>query len=128
MYLDRDTILDQFTCQQSGHCCKCPGVVYVTLSDIKGMANKLNLSEIDFRQQYVIKQNGWDVISTTTHRPNCFLDEQNRCSVYEHRPKACRTYPNWDVIWSSEEALKKECALCPGLNKAVELTKKTFKP
>lgn len=124
--LDKDTVLSHFKCQQSGHCCKCPGVVYVTASDIKGMSDKLKMSEFDFRIQYVIKQNGWDVISTDTHRPTCFLDDKNRCQVYEHRPKACRTYPDWDVIWSSEEALVKECSLCPGLNKAVELTKTTF--
>ena len=125
--MDKETILEHFTCQTSGNCCKCPGVVYVTSTDIQGMATCLSLSEFDFRQRYVIKQNGWDVISTTTHRPNCFLDEQNRCQVYEHRPKACRTYPNWDIIWESEASLKKECELCPGLNSAVNLAKKTFK-
>jgi len=94
--------IEHFNCQQSGNCCKCPGVVYVTQADIQGMASKLQLTEFDFRQKYVIKQNGWDVISTTTHRPKCFLNDSNQCDVYEFRPKACRTYPNWDVIWISE--------------------------
>lgn len=125
--MNKDTILQRFKCQQSGNCCKCPGVVYVTPADIQGMAKTLKMSEIEFRHEFVIKQNGWDVISTTTHRPNCFLDENNRCQVYEHRPTACRTYPDWDVIWESEATLEKECQLCPGLKAAVKISKTTFK-
>ncbi len=111
-------ILSRFKCQKSGNCCKCPGVVYVTQPEISAMATILDQSSIEFRQDYVVKKNGWDVISDTQHRPNCFLASDNACSVYKARPMACQTYPDWPDIWISQETIEKECGICPGLKKA----------
>ena len=123
----RRSVLSNFKCQQSGNCCKCPGVVYVEPTDIENMAKISGDSVSEFRKEYVVKHKGWDVIATRTHRTNCFLDDKNRCQVYEARPKACRTYPDWDMLWENEDDLKAECKLCPALKKAVEDTNKTFK-
>ncbi len=65
--------------------------------------------------EYVVKDWGWLMISTERHRPGCFLDEENKCQIYDARPYACKTYPDWPEIWGSIESLSKETKICPGL-------------
>jgi uncharacterized protein len=119
MHLRKAEILSRFQCQKSGNCCKAGGYVYLTAIELEKMAALLNVSVADFRERYVVTQNGWDLIATPTHRPRCFLDAEDRCMVYPARPAACRSYPDWPELWRSEEALLSECETCPGLRKAV---------
>ena len=116
----RKDIVENFRCQGSGNCCRYPGYVYVNRANIELMAKQLKILNIDFRRDYVVRQEGWDAISTPTFRRDCFLDGESRCKVYEQRPKKCRTYPDWDEIWSSDERLREEVKHCPGLAKAFE--------
>jgi Fe-S-cluster containining protein len=115
----REEILKLFKCQQSGNCCRYPGFVYVTPENIKRMSAILNLSEEEFFKEYVQIQNGWPIIASKTFHQNCFLDCNNKCKVYEGRPDPCKSYPNWDQIWQSDESLIHESLLCPGLDKAI---------
>jgi uncharacterized protein len=116
----KSKMLSAFKCQQSGNCCRCPGIVYVTQSEVESMAAIKNLSVIKFKEIYVKRQNGWEVVASTTFRKDCFLNKKNQCDVYGARPKQCRTYPNWPEIWESKEAIIKETKLCPGFKKAFE--------
>ena len=116
----KESILKRFRCQKSGHCCKCPGYVYVEDETIVKMAQLKRKSVDRFRHQYVRKKEGWQVVAGPNFNTHCFLDHQNRCSVYSARPKACRTYPNWPEIWQSEDSLLRETLICPGLKKAVQ--------
>ncbi len=116
----RKEILNNFKCQKSGNCCKCPGTVYVNKEDKLNISKDLNISLTEFNQKYIYQDNGWDCISTSRFRPRCFLNESNNCSVYQSRPKSCKTYPNWESIWESEDSLNNEIAQCPGLKLAVK--------
>ncbi|MEK9726705.1 MAG: YkgJ family cysteine cluster protein, partial [Candidatus Margulisiibacteriota bacterium] len=69
---------------------------------------------------FVKKINGWDVIASPNFRPKCFLNTTNHCEVYHNRPNACRTYPDWDNIWDSDEHIVKETQSCKGLKLAVQ--------
>jgi Fe-S-cluster containining protein len=120
MHLRKTEILGHFRCQKSGNCCKAGGYVYVDAAELTQMATLMGLSPTDFRERYVVRQNGWDLIATPTHRPRCFLDDQDRCTVYSARPAACRSYPDWPELWASEAQLLAECQTCPGLRQAVE--------
>jgi uncharacterized protein len=116
----REKVLSLFKCQQSGHCCKCPGTVYVTAQDVEGMANILDENIIDFREKYVRKRNGWETVATPDFRQNCFLNKKNQCQVYDSRPNHCRTYPNWDELWVSKATIEAEAEMCPGLKLALK--------
>lgn len=111
-------ILARFQCQNSGNCCRVEGWVYARDSEINAMAKHLGIDVATFRKQYVQHLDGWSTIAHPSFRPNCFLDCDNKCSVYPARPKACRTYPNWPEIWTSKATLLKEIEQCPGLKKA----------
>ena len=116
----RKSVLAAFKCQQSGNCCRCPGVVYASFATQQKMAKELNMSLPEFKQHYISKKNGWEVVSSKNFRPNCFLTKHNQCKVYHSRPTPCKTYPNWDSIWESPNSLQAEAKLCPGLKKAIE--------
>ena len=113
-------ILAHFVCQNSGNCCRYEeGVVYVNAPEAAQMAGVMKLDVPTFMSRYVRRRNGWMMVSDRTHRPDCFLDECSRCQVYEARPAACRTYPDWPTIWESDEAVRWEAASCPGLAAAI---------
>ena len=116
---NRTQILEAFQCQGTGNCCIAPGYVYVNHNDIDNMASILNVSKKTFMDYFVITKNGYYLIASPTYRTYCFLSENNQCQVYQARPLACQTYPNWDVIWATDETLLKEAASCKGLSEAI---------
>ena len=120
---NKEAILKLFACQQSGNCCKASGYVYVTNDNINHMAKTLNISVDLFLKQFVINIDGWKVIASPTFRTNCFLSSDQTCTVYDDRPTACKTYPNWPTIWESDETVIQESNQCPGLKKAIALFK-----
>tara|TARA_A100001015_G_C14731445_1_gene610045 strand:- start:5 stop:397 length:393 start_codon:yes stop_codon:yes gene_type:complete len=115
----RHHILSHFKCQSTGVCCKTSGYVYVTAFDIKKMATFLNITVETFQAFFVIKRNGWSVIASPDFRSNCFLNENQSCHIYHLRPKACRTYPDWDFIWKNDVTLLNEASKCKGLKNAI---------
>jgi uncharacterized protein len=115
----RSEILNAFVCQETGHCCRIPGYVYVTKKNIRDMARTLKISPLQFREYFITRINGWDLISTPNFRQTCFLNEHNHCGVYAHRPLACRTYPDWNDLWQDDATLLKEAESCKGLAKAI---------
>ncbi len=113
-------LLEKFECQKSGNCCRREGMVYVTIPDMQKMATFLGLQLNAFIQQFCKRENGWYVVASPTHRPNCFLKDDNTCSVYALRPKSCKDYPNWPELWENRESILAELSMCPGLKKAFD--------
>jgi Fe-S-cluster containining protein len=61
------------------------------------------------RQDFVVKVNG--VYRLRNVNGKCFfLDESNRCKIYEHRPIGCRIYP---VVFDVERCKAVVDDLCP---------------
>jgi Fe-S-cluster containining protein len=116
----KSQILAAFECQKSGNCCRRDGYVYATLPEMQKMADFLEVDLGSFMDRFVKRDSGWWVISSVTHRPNCFLTPENTCRIYPVRPPACKTYPHWPDLWVSKESILAEIAMCPGLKKAVD--------
>ena len=90
------------------NCAKCPGycctypLIPVSDYDIKRLAKRFGISpavararftkpEMDGKVEIRVMRHRKDEIFQTACR---FLDpEKRRCTVYEHRPHACRAYP-----------------------------------
>jgi Fe-S-cluster containining protein len=105
-----------FTCTGCGDCCTgAPGYVWVNQAEIEALARRLGMAVAAFEKQYV-RQVG--VRRTLKERKNydcVFLDGQTRrCTVYEDRPRQCRTWPFWDSNLKSPEAWQQACEACPG--------------
>lgn len=80
-------------CLKCANCCKTTGPLF-TASDIKRISSKLKLTEKDFIKKYLRKDEDNDMVLQQV--PCTFLGEDNLCSIYEFRPKACRQYPHTD--------------------------------
>ena len=74
------------------------------------------MDEEDFRKAYLEKR-GYkyslkERVVGMSHDCIFFDREKGGCSVYEARPKQCRTFPFWDYFKHRVDELKREC---PGI-------------
>jgi Fe-S-cluster containining protein len=94
----------RFSCTQCGNCCSGPpGTVWVTAEEGQRIARRLGVDQGTFYERYarpVGKR--WSL----RERPfgdglDCILLDRDRvpgravCSVYEDRPRQCRSWPFW---------------------------------
>jgi Fe-S-cluster containining protein len=106
----------RFKCTQCGDCCTgAPGYVWVNKEEIQALAKRFEMSAEDFENKYVRRVG---VRLSLYEYPNgdcVFFDGKARkCTVYEDRPRQCRTWPFWQSNVSSPEAWKSTCEACPG--------------
>lgn len=81
----------EIDCLHCANCCRTVGPRFES-DDIDRLAKKLRLKPAQFIDQYLrIDEEGDWVLKTV---PCPFLGDDNYCSVYEDRPRACRTYPH----------------------------------
>jgi uncharacterized protein len=82
---------DHIDCLTCANCCKSAPPIFLP-QDIKRLALHLSVSKKEFIKRYLIL----DVDNSYTGKtvPCPFLLADNKCSVYEHRPEACRAYPH----------------------------------
>ena len=109
----------RFECTQCGDCCTgAPGFVWVNQEEIDALAAKIGLTVDEFEKKYVRKIG---IRRSLVEFPNgdcVFFDTEKRnCSVYEARPRQCRTWPWWNSNLQSEKAWKETCEICPGSGK-----------
>lgn len=110
-----------FKCTGCGRCCGgSPGAVWLQQEDIERISSELNISKEAFLKEYTHRINGR---LSLKEKPNydCILLENKRCSVYQVRPKQCRTYPFWDGILESKETWEAEKHYCEGIHDAAPL-------
>ncbi|KXK39665.1 MAG: YkgJ family cysteine cluster protein [Saprospiraceae bacterium] len=86
---------EQIDCLQCAHCCKTIPPL-VTSSDIKRIASFLKTTPKQFTRKYVITD--IDGEQTFSNVPCVFLGADNKCTIYEVRPEACRRYPHTDEV------------------------------
>ena len=106
----------RFKCTQCGDCCTgAPGFVWVNAEEIAALAKRLELSEDDFEKKYV-RRIGMRRSLVEFPGGDCiFFDSVGRgCTVYEDRPRQCRTWPFWNSNLRTPQAWKDVCDVCPG--------------
>ncbi|HUY34468.1 MAG TPA: YkgJ family cysteine cluster protein [Pirellulales bacterium] len=106
----------RFQCTQCGDCCTgAPGYVWVNQEEIDALARKLGVDVADFERKYV-RQVGVRRSLIEFDNGDCvFFDGQARkCTVYDARPRQCRTWPFWRSNVNSPEAWEQTCQVCPG--------------
>jgi Fe-S-cluster containining protein len=105
-----------FKCTQCGNCCTgAPGYVWVNKEEIAALARRFNVPVEDFEQDYV-RQVGIRKSLIEYDNGDCvFFDtEARRCTVYEDRPRQCRTWPFWESNVRTPETWQETCEVCPG--------------
>ena len=106
-----------FECTGCGKCCTgFPGYVWVGEEEIEKLSDHLNLSVDDFSLRYLRVVDGKFSLKEEAGTFDCVFLQGNRCSVYEVRPKQCRTFPFWPQNLDSPETWQKTASRCEGIN------------
>lgn len=106
----------RFACTRCGRCCRGPGNVWVDDREIQTLAARVGEREDDFRRNHARRagKRGW-VLRQKRNQDCIFWLEQGGCSVYEDRPRQCRTYPFWQANLTTPSDWEYEGRACPGI-------------
>jgi Fe-S-cluster containining protein len=102
------------TCK--GYCCRWGGYVWITEDEMVAMADILKMDLEVFAREYVKAAYGrlsiQERLRDGEYQCAVFDPFNNRCRVYDARPKQCRTFPYWDQFKENYQVLLE---LCPGV-------------
>ena len=110
-------------CLKCANCCTTTGPLF-TDKDISRIAKHLRIKPSVFTKKYLRIDEDRDYVLQTV--PCIFLGEENYCSIYDVRPKACREFPHTDRIKQSQllKLTEKNVEVCPAVYNIVEKLKK----
>jgi Fe-S-cluster containining protein len=120
-----EEVFSEFDCLTCANCCKTTSPIFYQ-NDIERVAKRLRMKPGDFVQKYLRVDEDNDYVLKSSPCP--FLDNENYCSVYEDRPKACREYPHTDrkkMVQITDLTLK-NTMVCPAVFEMVERLKKVM--
>ena len=110
-----------FSCTGCGNCCTgSAGFTWVSEDEIDALAARLGMDRESFSARYtrVVWRGGEQRVSLSEKRGgDCvFWQKGEGCTVYEQRPRQCRTWPFWRRIVDSPEDWAEAGRECPGIN------------
>ena len=109
-------------CLNCANCCKTTGPLFLP-SDIKRISKRLKMKPIEFEANYLRVDEDNDRVLQQV--PCTFLGADNRCLIYEDRPKACREFPhtNRPKFHQITAITAKNISVCPAVYTMVERLK-----
>lgn len=113
-------------CLDCANCCKTTGPLF-TPKDIERISKFFRMKQQDFIDTYLRLDEENDYVLQSV--PCTFLGEDNYCSIYNVRPKACREFPHTDrkKFQQISHLTMKNVAICPAAYNIVEEMKKRIK-
>ncbi|MBS5905851.1 MAG: YkgJ family cysteine cluster protein [Dysgonomonas mossii] len=88
-----DEVSEKIDCLTCANCCRSLGPAIYD-KDIERMAKALRIKPSEVVSSYLRIDEDGDYVFKSMPCP--FLMNDNYCSIYESRPKACREYPHTD--------------------------------
>ena len=106
-------------CLECANCCSTTGPLFTNI-DIGRIAKHLRIKPSEFTEKYLRIDEDKDYVLQQV--PCAFLGEDNRCSIYDVRPKACREFPHTDRIKQYQilDLTQKNVTVCPAVYEIVE--------
>ena len=113
----------EINCLGCANCCKTTGPLYVE-KDIERISKHLRMKPADFEAKFLRVDEDQDKV--LQNLPCFFLNDDNTCSIYDVRPKACREYPHTDrkKIYQINNLTIQNTLICPATYVFVEKLKK----
>ena len=120
------TEFEKTNCLDCANCCRTTGPLF-TNTDIVRIAKSLRQKPQQFINTYLRIDEDNDYVLKQV--PCAFLGEDNYCSIYDVRPKACREFPHTDrkKFQQITNLTLKNVAICPAAYNIVEEMKKSIK-
>ena len=105
-------------CLQCANCCKTTSPIFRDV-DVKRISKVLRMKEQQFVDQFLVRDSDGDLVLQSS--PCYFLGDDNKCSIYENRPLACREYPHTDRknMYQILELTQRNTLICPAVVKVV---------
>lgn len=115
-----EKVFKEIDCLECANCCKTTSPIFLT-SDIERIAKTLKMKTNAFIDNYLKIDEDHDYVLQTAPCP--FLGEENKCIIYEKRPKACREYPhtNRKKMYQIINITSNNTLICPAVSRIVEL-------
>ena len=111
-------------CLECANCCKTSSPIF-TDKDVSRIAKYFRMKEVNFISQYL--QRDEDDFMVLQQAPCTFLDDNdNACTIYNVRPKACAEYPhtNRKKFIQLTNLTLKNTEICPAVFNIIEELKK----
>ncbi|MBI2809856.1 MAG: YkgJ family cysteine cluster protein [Candidatus Melainabacteria bacterium] len=107
----------KFKCTGCGKCCTgFPGTVWVSDEEIEALAKTLNISPEEFARKYTRRIGNRLSLKEHARTYSCVFLDGKKCTVYDARPKQCRTFPWWSENLDSPEEWKETASNCEGID------------
>jgi len=115
----------EIDCLSCANCCKTTGPLY-TEKDIDRISKHLRMKPADFESKFLRVDEDQDKV--LQNLPCFFLNDDNTCSIYDVRPKACREYPHTDrkKIYQINNLTIQNTLICPATYVFVEKLRKVL--
>jgi uncharacterized protein len=113
-------VFKKIDCLDCANCCKTTSPIFYP-KDIERAAKYLKIKAAAFENDFLRVDEEKDFVLQGS--PCVFLDlDDNKCSIYDARPNACRTYPHTDRknFYQLTELTFKNLDICPAVVKIVE--------
>lgn len=112
-------------CLECANCCRALGP-RVTPKDIERLSKYLRVKQKVFIDTYLRVDEDRDYVFKGMPCP--FLGEDNYCSVYDKRPKACQEYPHTteNKMVKHLQLMQDNCSTCPAVYYIFEGLKEEF--
>ena len=128
-YLMQDLHEQEFmrtNCLDCANCCKNTGPLF-TGKDIERISKSFRMKPSKFIESYLRIDEDNDYVLQSV--PCTFLGADNKCSIYDIRPKACREFPHTDrrKFHQITSLTLKNVKICPAAYNIVEALRKKIK-
>lgn len=112
-------VFREIDCTKCANCCKILGPLF-TEADISHIAKHFRMRLPVFEDMYLRVDEDNDKVFKSMPCP--FLGEDNLCSIYDIRPKACREFPHTDrkKIYQINHLTIQNTLICPAVYLFVE--------
>ncbi|MBS9461804.1 YkgJ family cysteine cluster protein [Flagellimonas sp. 389] len=121
-----DAEFQRTDCLTCANCCKTTGPLF-TNADVERIAKYFRKKPSQFIDEYLRVDEDNDYVLKEV--PCTFLGDDNYCSIYSVRPKACREFPHTDrkKFQQITNLTLKNVAICPAAFNIVEEMKRKIK-
>lgn len=119
-------VFECIDCLECANCCSTTSPLF-TDKDVFRIAKYLKIRPSEFTDLYLrIDEDGDYVLKSV---PCTFLDNNNYCTIYDVRPKACREYPHTNRIKQHQllKLTEKNIEVCPAVFSIIEKLKLNLK-
>ncbi|NQV53733.1 MAG: YkgJ family cysteine cluster protein [Flavobacteriales bacterium] len=115
-----EEVFEDVDCLKCANCCKTTGPLLLP-KDIQRLSKRLKMPEKQFVDTFLrVDEDGDHVFQSM---PCPFLEDDNKCAVYEDRPKACRAYPHTDQKGQLDifAITRKNARICPAVSRIMQI-------